>query len=182
MLLPHLIGIQISLRPLKRSDILALKKQANDRTISRFIPLIHFPYTADHARRWVNHTLRLARNDSACQLGIELTFDKGIIGMMGIKNINKVDRNGELEYWLGRDYRGRSYGSEAMRLMLRFAFDELRLHRVYAIVVELNVPSVRLLERYGFVREAVWRDASWIDGRWQDVYCYGLLETEAERI
>jgi [ribosomal protein S5]-alanine N-acetyltransferase len=178
MLLPHLTGTQISLRPLKRSDITALKRQANDRTISKFMPSIQFPYTAENARRWVNRTLRSARTDSAYQLGIELLSRKDFIGMMGIKNINRVDRNGELEYWLGRSYRGRSYASQAMRLMLRFAFNELNLHRVYAIVAALNTPSIKLLERHGFLREAVWRDATWINNGWHDVYCYGLLETE----
>ena len=125
MLLPHLTGTQIALRPLKRFDITALKRQPNDQTISKIIPSIQYPYTAEHARRWVNSTWRLARNDSACQLGIELVAGKGIIGMMGLKNLNRVDRNGELEYWLGRDFRGRSYASEAMRLMLRFAFNDL---------------------------------------------------------
>ncbi len=182
MLLPHLAGTQIALRPLKRSDITALKKQANDRTISKFIPSIQYPYTAEHARRWVNSTLRLARNDSACQLGIELVAEKGIIGMMGLKNINKIDRNGELEYWVGRAYRGHGYVSEALKLMLRFAFNNLHLHRVYAIVAALNIPSIKLLERHGFSRDAVWRDASWINGGWHDVYSYGLLETEVEHL
>ena len=89
MLLPSLIGTKICLRPLKQSDITALKMQANDRTISRFIPSIQFPYTIEHARRWVNRTLRQALNDSGCLLGIELASRKGIIGMMGLKNLNQ---------------------------------------------------------------------------------------------
>lgn len=181
MILPRLAGTRVSLRPLKRSDIPELARQANDRAISKFVPPIHYPYTADDARRWVNRTLRLARSDSACLLGIELVSRQNIIGMMGLKNLNPIDRNGELECWLGRRYRSKSYASEAMRLMLRCAFDDLGLHRVYAIVAAPNIPSVRLLERHGFVREAVWRDASWMDNRWNDVYSYGLLETEADR-
>lgn len=182
MKLPYLVGTRIALRPLKRSDIPAIVSQANDRTISKCIPAIHYPYTADHARRWVNRTLRLAREDSACLFGIELVGREGLIGMMGLKNLNPLDRNGELEYWLGRRFRGKSYASDAMRSMLRFAFQDLGLHRVYAIVAAPNSPSVKLLERHDFVREAIWRDASWIDNRWNDVYCYGLLETEADQI
>ena len=182
MLLPRLNGTKICLRPFKRSDIPALTRQANDRTISKFIPSINYPYTGESARRWVNCTLRMARNDSACQLGIELVSRKGIIGMMGLKNLNQLDRNGELEYWLGRNYRGKSFASEAMKLMLGFAFHELRLHRVYAIVVATNNPSIKLLERHGFLREAVWRDAARMNNQWNDVYSYGLLETEADPI
>src|SRR5512135_1677154 len=140
MVLPTLEGIHLRLRPLKRADMRALVRQANDRSISRFIPSIHFPYTTEHARLWVNRTLRMGRNDSACQLGIELITQKGIIGMMGIKNLNRFDRNGELEYWLGRNYRGKSYASEAMKLILGYAFNDLSLHRVYAIVISSNMP------------------------------------------
>jgi ribosomal-protein-alanine N-acetyltransferase len=181
MLLPNLIGAHIHLRSLKRSDIAALAKQANDPSIARFMPSLPHPYTSEHARRWVNCVQRAARNDAAYQWGIELVSRHGIIGMMGLKNLNLADRNGELEYWLGQRYRGRSYASEAMKLLLKFAFNDLHLHRIYAIVVSSNLASVRLLEQHGLVREAVWRDASWIDNRWHNVYGYGLLETEFKK-
>jgi RimJ/RimL family protein N-acetyltransferase len=130
----------------------------------------------------VNCTLRSARNDTAYQWGIELLSREGIIGMMGLKNLNHVDRNGELECWLGRTYRGQNYASEAMQLLLRFAFHDLRLHRVYAIVIASNLSSIKLLEKHRFVREAVWREASRRDNRWHDVYCHGLLAKEAKSL
>lgn len=179
MQLPHLSSDLISLRPLTRADIPALRSQANDEAISKSIPSIDYPYTMEHARRWVNCTRRLARKDLACHLGIELVEAKGIIGVMGLKNLNRVDRNGEVECWLGRDFRGCSYATEALKLMLIFAFNDLHLHRVYAIVAAWNGPSVRLLERHSFVREAVWRQATWADNRWHDVYGYGMLEPKA---
>lgn len=176
MLLPHLSSDRISLRPLRRSDIPTLQSQANDKSISKSIPSIDYPYTMEHARRWVNCTRRLARQNTACHLGIERPIVKGLVGIIGIKNLNGADRNGELECWLGREFRGQSYASEAVRLMLNLAFNDLQLHRLYAIVAAWNGPSIKLLERHGFVREAIWREATWSDNRWHDVYGYGMLE------
>ncbi|MEE9553374.1 MAG: GNAT family protein, partial [candidate division Zixibacteria bacterium] len=75
-------------------------------------------------------------------------------------------------------FQGRGYASEAIRLILGFAFKELRLVRVYAGVHQRNAPSVKALEKTGFTREGCWRKASFLGRRWSDVYAYGILKEE----
>ncbi len=181
MKLPTLAGERIRLRPFVSSDIPALSIQANDRTIAKYMPSIAHPYTEDHARRWVNCTIRSARNDSAAHFGIERVVRPKLIGMAGIKNINRADRNGELEYWLGRRFRGDGYAFEALGVLLSYAFHSLDLHRVYAVILATNERSVRLAERLGMVREGVWREACRTRDGWCDVYAYGLLKSEFGR-
>lgn len=178
MIIPELTDNRIRLRSIGRSDIPELAKHANERLIARFMPSIAHPYTQDHARRWVNRVARMARNDTAYHWGVEPVSRPGTIGMVGLKNVNARDRNGELEYWLGKTYRGQGYASAAMALLLHFAFCDLRLHRVYAVVLAPNTASIRLLERHGFVREGVMREAFHGHRQWLDVYGYGLLATD----
>lgn len=73
---------------------------------------------------------------------------------------------------------GKGYGSEAARLGLAFAFDELNLHRVQATAFAYNAHSIALLEKLGFQREGVYREFLRRDGKRHDMVLYGLLERE----
>jgi RimJ/RimL family protein N-acetyltransferase len=173
-----LTGECVSLRPLKRSDQVAIQKYANDWHVARYLPLMPFPYTLDHARQWINTTHRAARNKTEYDLGIHLTGKDEIIGMVSLMNLNWKSRNAELGYWMARKYWGKGYMREAISLILRYAFKELRLVRVYAVVLDTNIPSVKVLERVGFTREGTWRKADKFAGRWHDVFGYGILKEE----
>jgi len=87
--------------------------------------------------------------------------------------------------WLGmgmgdRNLWGQGYGSEAMALTLRYAFDELNLHRVQTSVFEYNERSIAMCEGQGFRREGVYREFMKRDGRRYDMYMLGLLRHEWE--
>ena len=73
---------------------------------------------------------------------------------------------------------GKGYGSDAMRLALALAFDELNLHRVTATVFSYNERSIALLEKLGFQREGVYREFLQRGGRRYDMLLYGLLNRE----
>ena len=87
------------------------------------------------------------------------------------------------EGWVGiglgeRDYWGNGYGTDAMRLMLRFAFDELNLWRVSLGVFAYNPRAIRSYEKAGFRREGLVRGDCRRDGqRWDSVFM-GILRDE----
>jgi RimJ/RimL family protein N-acetyltransferase len=76
--------------------------------------------------------------------------------------------------------RGQGYGEEALRLLVRFAFDELNLRRVQLTVFSYNEPAIRLYEKLGFQREGVFREFLRRDGQVYDMLLYGLLRREWE--
>lgn len=71
-------------------------------------------------------------------------------------------------YFLDRQYNGKGYMTEAVRLAIDFAFGELGLHRIEAGVIPRNPGSIRVLEKLGFVKEGVARKNVKINGRWED--------------
>lgn len=79
---------------------------------------------------------------------------------------------GEREYW------GKGYGTDAMRLMMRYAFDELNLRRVSLLVFEYNTRAIRSYEKVGFVLEGRVRGAMLRDGRRWDWLYMGILREE----
>ena len=82
---------------------------------------------------------------------------------------------GEAKHW------GKGYGYEVMQLVLRFAFDELNLHRVQLTVFCYNERAIALYEKLGFQREGIHREHLQRDGRRYDMYLYGLLRSGWER-
>jgi len=77
--------------------------------------------------------------------------------------------------------RGRGVGSEAVGLLLRFAFDDLNLQRVQLHVFADNAAAIRVYEKAGFVREGVLRQAAHIGGKYVDVVLMGILREDYAR-
>jgi RimJ/RimL family protein N-acetyltransferase len=77
---------------------------------------------------------------------------------------------------------GQGYGAEAMRLALRFAFEELNLHRVQLTVFSYNTRAIALYEKLGFRREGVYREHLQRGGERHDMLLYGLLRREWEAL
>lgn len=83
-----------------------------------------------------------------------------------------------LGYWMGQRHAGKGHMSEAVRGALRFAFQELALHRVEAACLPSNAPSRRLLDRVGFQHEGLARSYLRINGAWADHLLYAALASD----
>lgn len=96
-------------------------------------------------------------------------FDEAIVGWINLSQIfRKSFQNAYLGYFLGTDFTGRGYMTEAVRLILRFAFRNLKLHRVEANVQPQNIKSIEILQRCGFIKEGFSGKYLKISGRWRD--------------
>lgn len=104
-----------------------------------------------------------------------------LIGKAVIQWIDWANGNGWMRLGIGAaDDRRRGLGSQALRLLLRFAFAELNLYRVSAIVPEYNEAAIHMLRKFGFVEEVRRRQATERDGRRWDLLTFGLLRPEWE--
>lgn len=105
--------------------------------------------------------------------------DDRLIGKATIQWIEWSNGNGFLRLGIGAaEDRRKGYGTQALKMLLRFAFAELNLYRVTAIVPEYNEGAVALLKRAGFTEEVRRRKALDRDGRRWDFLTFGLLKEE----
>lgn len=126
--------------------------------------------------------LRLARYREDYAQGTALAFfiferEGGrLAGGITLGNIRHgVSQSAHIGYWIGERYAGRGLMTEAVRLVARFAFDTLRLHRIEAACIPDNARSIRVLEKAGFQREGLLRSYLRINGLWQDHYLYARI-------
>ena len=83
-----------------------------------------------------------------------------------------------LGYWIGEPFARQGLMTAALPLVLDFAFDRLRLHRVEAACLPTNVPSRAVLMRTGFAQEGYARNYLLIDGAWQDHLLFAILRED----
>ena len=121
------------------------------------------------------------KSETGYRFGIRLHHSDDLIGVIELDDILWPSRVAWLAIGIGdAAHRGQGYGSEALGLMLRFAFHELNLHRIQLTVFSYNLRAIRLYERLGFVREGVLREYLHRDGQRFDIYLYALLAREWE--
>jgi len=128
-----------------------------------FIEELHDEYAAQRGINWA----------------VTLLDPQVVVGIFSLHHWDPYHRRAEAGYGLARAYWGQGIGSEALRAILRFGFEQLNLNRIYARTIADNHESVRLLERMGFQREGTFRKHSWEDdGTFHDSAMYGLLRDE----
>jgi len=105
--------------------------------------------------------------------------DDHLVGRAAVQWIEWANGNGFLRIGIGSaEDRGKGYGTQALQMLLRFAFAELNLFRVSAIVPEYNTAAIALLKKFGFVQEVCRRKSLERDGHRWDLYVFGLLKDE----
>ncbi|MGA2489637.1 MAG: GNAT family protein [Anaerolineales bacterium] len=113
---------------------------------------------------------------------LRLKDDNRLVGLARIFWIDFHNGTGVLNLGIGDAAdRRHGYGAEALSLLLRFAFDDLNLHRLSAWPSADALPFIRMIEKAGFKEEGRRREAAFHDGSYWDVILMGLLRSEWEK-
>jgi len=114
-------------------------------------------------------------------LAICLTDDRQHIGNIYLRDVDWVARRAELHIFIGEsNLRSRGYGQAALRLLIKHAFGDLGLLRLYVFVLADNQPAARLYEKGGFVIEGTLRQHTFKSGGFKDVLVMGLCTDTAD--
>ena len=167
---------RLRMRAYSDADIPELVPLIGAREIAATTGRIPHPYTADDAREF----LAMIETDREVRLAITLRDDERLVGGIGLRLLEE-HRQAELGYWLGLPYWGKGYGTEAAREMLRYGFEDLKLHRIFASHFASNPASGRILKKLGMRHEGCQREHVCKWDRFDDLELYGLLRREWEQ-
>ena len=119
------------------------------------------------------------RTDQAYSFFIFRADGNVLVGGVTLSNIRRgVAQASSIGYWMGAPYARRGLMSRALRALIPFSFNNLRLHRLEAACITTNAASIRLLEKSGFQREGYARQYLCINGMWQDHLQYARLQDD----
>ncbi len=120
------------------------------------------------------------RTDQSYAFFVFRKQDNVLLGGLTLANVRRgVAQAGSIGYWLGMRFARRGYMTAAVKAVLPFAFETLRLHRVEAACIPTNTASIRSLEGCGFLREGYARQYLCINGIWQDHLLFARLKENA---
>jgi [ribosomal protein S5]-alanine N-acetyltransferase len=117
----------------------------------------------------------LERTHSGIWWAITLKGAKDFCGAIGFTNISREHRKAELGFWLLPEFWGKGIVQESMPVIMEYAYNNLRLHRVEAYVETENKSSQKTLLKQGFQQEGILRDSELKDGRFISVVLYSKL-------
>ncbi|MBE9198992.1 MULTISPECIES: GNAT family protein [unclassified Nodularia (in: cyanobacteria)] len=116
------------------------------------------------------------------QLAVVLKDENHLIGNCGVR-INDMElKEANIGYELDSRYWGRGYATEAARAILKFGFEELKIHRIWSWCVAENLSSVRVLEKNSMRCEGRLQEKELIKGKWYDSLIYAILDHEWKKI
>ncbi|WP_045516188.1 GNAT family N-acetyltransferase [Neobacillus niacini] len=110
--------------------------------------------------------------------GITLKDSGNVIGSCGFLNMKSKQYRAEVGFELSKDYWGKGIANEALEAVVKVGFQNFQLERIEALIEPGNVPSQKLVERQGFIREGLLRHYEFTCGKFDDLYIYSILKDE----
>lgn len=161
---------RIVLRPFALSDAEALVQASLDPDVAA-LPGPSLA-TVDEARAWIERAERDRQGEGPWRFAVADAEGGELLGYTGVR---LVDGNGQIGYWVRREARGRGVATEALRLLVRWAFEERSFGRLQLLTEPDNRASQRVAEKCGFRREGLLRSYVVTGEHRVDGVMFGLL-------
>ncbi len=172
-----LVGERVRLRGVRDDDLPTLAKWEMDpgrmATVSSWVAPPSEAAAKESIAKWS------ANEKDDLGFAIETLDDPPVlVGHIWLSGARPKDRCATLAIALGREYIGRGYGTDAMRVIVNYVFREMGLHRIQLGVVAFNPAGIRAYQKAGFVEEGRYRESVLHDGRWYDEVLMSILDHE----
>ena len=175
---PPLRDADLVLRPSVESDAPAIRELYSEPDIRRWMGWDAEPPDEDEARANIERAAKAWNDGSWAVFRIVDAATDQVVGGLNLRMCEF--QTAEVSYFLRASARGRGLATRAVRLVTRWAFDELGIERIELRVHPENVASLRVAERAGFTREGIERASrAWPDGTRFDSIVFSLLAAES---
>lgn len=172
---PFQIGERLYLRPWSPDDAPQVTSWMNDPQVWSNLAQ-HRPKTQASIEKFLEQK---TQSETDVLFFIAHRETDALLGCCGLHHLDLRNRSATLGMYLGDPTgRGKGYGTEALRLVVRYAFDTLNLHRIELDVYEDNPQAIRCYEKAGFVREGLKRQHTFRNGRWTNTVIMAVLRDE----
>lgn len=167
-------GEQVLLRFIEPDDLEDIRGMTNDADQEFMIGGWSFPTAKKHQEEWYQRVL-VDRNN----LRLAIEFEGSFVGLVTLTDIDWKNSKAESGIRLTLNApKQKGIATDALKALLKYAFEELNLQRVYATVLEHNLASKKLHDKCGYVVEGTLRKSIYKRGSYHSVYVMGFLKEE----
>ncbi|MBN1299862.1 MAG: GNAT family N-acetyltransferase [Melioribacteraceae bacterium] len=177
---PTLPSERLILRPFTVEDAVDVKRLAGDRKISDTTLMIPHPYSDGLAEEWIKSNKVLFSDMVEIIFAVTEKLSGELIGSIGLR-VNKDFNNADVGYWIGVPYWSKGYATEALHEIIKYGFEQLKLHRIHAHHMISNPASGKVMLKNGMKMEVRLREHIKKNGEFADAVYYGILKEEFQK-
>lgn len=174
---PGLKTQRLLLRKQELQDAASLQQLRSNDEVMKFMDSDKH-HDINTSEAFIRRNLETYQNKNGFFWVITALASGSYMGDIILHRIDRTNARAEIGYTLLPDYWGHGYMKEAMRAVISFGFNDLRLHSIEANINPANETSRALLLKMGFVKEAYFRENYYYNGRFLDSEIYSLLEKD----
>jgi ribosomal-protein-serine acetyltransferase len=152
----------------------------NRDSLREWLPWVERTYTAEDTRDYMR-TVAIPQYEANQGPNCGVWVAGNLAGSIGCHPVDWANRTCSIGYWLDAGVRSRGVMTKCCAALLRYLFEELKLHRVSIRCATGNMRSCAIPQRLGFRREGLALEAQWVAGRWLDLVDWAILEDEWRR-
>lgn len=173
-------GNKVKLRAYCKDDIKLTQEYLNRFEIKNLTPDIPYPLTLESKGKWYES---MADSKDSYSFAIEDLKTGLYIGGCGINNIDWENSAVTIGIFIGnKDYLSKGYGTDAMKVLVKFIFDEMNINKIKLNVYSFNTRAIKCYEKCGFKKEGVLRQEIFREGKYYDEIVMGLLREEYRKL
>ena len=165
---------RLYLRPFDLSDAECVSRLCNNFTVHKSTLSLPYPYPIESALNWIPLHKEWFENDKRYEFAITDRVSGVLYGCIGLNN-DKNHKNGEVGYWVGEEYWGNGYATEALQAIIRFAFLYKGYHKMYSRHFESNPASGRVMVKAGMKYESKQKDHIYKNSTYETLILYGII-------
>ena len=170
----NIYGKKVVLRAMEKTDSDLIIGMFNDPEVEDLVVGWSFPVSRFAQEKWLD-----AHYGDQKNLRFVIETADGAVGIATLVNIDWKNRRATHGIKIAnKAYRSRGIGTDTVMAIMRYAFDELGLHRLETTQFDTNIPSTRLYKKCGWVEEGVKREYIFKKGQFRDLTCIGILASE----
>lgn len=132
--------------------------------------------TLDDTISFINSSIELNKDKRSFETAI--IYDGKLVGVIGLSNIDLVNRKALLGYWIDKDMQHKGIITNSCKAIINYAFQELGLNRIEIKVAIDNHKSRAIPEKLGFTMEGISRQSEWLYDKFLDMAIYSMLKAE----
>jgi ribosomal-protein-alanine N-acetyltransferase len=172
---PNLETERLYLRRIVNEDVYEIFSLRSDKETMKYVPR-PLAKTLEDAMEHIALINSKIESNEGVNWAITIKNEPKLIGIIGHFRIKPEDYRAEIGYMLLPEYHGKGIITEAIKEVVKYGFQVMKLHSIEAIIDPENLASEKVLQKNGFVKEAHFKENEYYDGRFLDTIIYSILD------
>lgn len=178
---PKLETQRLILDKLKLEDAALITSYMSEKEMSEHTLTIPNPYLEKHAIGWIENSYMKFEKGTAFVFGIRIKETNTLVGAIDF-NIDQHNQRAVFGYWIAKDFWNKGYMTEALKAVISFGFNDLKLNKIFANHLVENIASGLVMQKAGMKLEGEFKEHHKVDGVFRDMRQYGIIRSEFEKI